>query len=195
MTETNTPITAAQDRPKQRTDGPKTIVLVGMMGVGKTTIGRRLAPQLGLDFYDADEEVEKAAGMSVSALFEKHGEESFRRGEAQVIERMLGGPPIVLALGGGAFVNDATRKLVLDKAISIWLKADTDTVVSRASLRGGRPLLKDGDPREIIERLTKERTPFYAQADLHIDCGGGSHGETVKKILSVLTDMGLTVKK
>ena len=191
MTDVNTSLSAGARRAEPSNGAPRTIVLLGMMGVGKTTIGRRLAPPLGLKFYDADEEVEKAAGMSVSALFEKHGEESFRRGEAQVIERLLDGPPIVLALGGGAFVNDETRALILEKAISIWLKADIDTLVARTALRGGRPLLKNGDPREILQRLMQERAPYYQQADLHIESGGGAHSETVQTILSALSDRGL----
>ncbi|HBS30229.1 MAG TPA: shikimate kinase, partial [Parvularcula sp.] len=135
--------------PKQDPGFPidRPIVLVGMMGAGKTTVGRRLAKALGLAFRDADAEIEKAAGMSVSELFEKHGEASFRQGEAKVIARLLAGAPIVLATGGGALTNAATRALIRDKGVSIWLRADVDTLVRRATRRPTRPLLKNGDPR------------------------------------------------
>ncbi len=164
------------------------IVLVGMMGVGKTTIGRRLAPRLGLPFVDADEEIEKAAGMSVADLFSAHGEESFRRGEAQVIERLLSEEPIVLATGGGAMKNDATREMIKTHALSIWLQADVDVIVSRATRRPTRPLLKNGDPHEIITRLLKERTPFYANADIKVEANIGPHSSTVDAVLSAIAD-------
>ncbi|MEL7486275.1 MAG: shikimate kinase [Pseudomonadota bacterium] len=164
----------------------KSIVLVGMMGVGKTTVGRRLAPKLGLDFFDADEEIEKAAGMTVSDLFEAHGEESFRRGEAQVIERLLSGDPIVLATGGGAITQASTRALIRDRAFSIWLKADLDTVLERATRRSVRPLLKRGDARATLERLMKEREAFYAAADIAIDSCTGPHAQTVSAILKAI---------
>lgn len=162
------------------------VVLVGMMGAGKTTIGRRLAPRLGVPFFDADEEIQKAAGMSVSELFARHGEESFRRGEAQVIARLLAGPPHVLATGGGAVVNSETRRLLKEKAVTVWLRADLDTVVRRATRRNTRPLLKEGDPRETIERLLAAREPLYAEADLVIDSEAGPHGQTVKSIIEAL---------
>ena len=157
-----------------------------MMGVGKTTIGRRLAPRLGLEFRDADEEIEQAAGMSVSELFARHGEESFRRGEAQVVKRLLEGPPIVLATGGGALTNAETRALVAERALSVWLRADVDTLVRRATKRATRPLLQTGDPRAVIERLLAERTPYYAAADIVVDSGGGPHGETVEAIVEAI---------
>lgn len=169
------------------------IVLVGMMGAGKTTVGRRLAKALDLAFNDADAEIENAAGMSVSELFERHGEESFRQGETKVIARLLSGPPIVLATGGGALTNASTRALVRDKALSIWLRADVDTLVRRATRRPTRPLLKKGDPREIIARLLAERTPYYAEATLTVDSRPGAHAKTVTAILSALEDH-LTIK-
>jgi shikimate kinase len=176
--------------PKQaaalRIDRP--IALVGMMGAGKTTVGRRLAKALGLTFRDADLEIEKAAGMSVSELFEKHGEGSFRQGEAKVIERLLSGPPIVLATGGGALTNAATRALVKEKALSIWLRAEVDTLVRRATRRPTRPLLKRGDPKETIARLLAERTPYYAEATLTVDSRPGAHGKTVAAIMAALED-------
>ncbi|OFX06224.1 MAG: shikimate kinase [Alphaproteobacteria bacterium RIFCSPHIGHO2_12_FULL_63_12] len=168
-----------------RIDRP--IALVGMMGAGKTTVGRRLATALNLQFHDADAEIEEAAGMSVADLFARHGEESFRRGEAQVIERLLSGPPVVLATGGGALMNETTRALVKERAISIWIRADVDTLVKRATKRATRPLLKGGDPKEIISRLLEARTPFYAAADIAVDSNIGSHARTVRTIVEALT--------
>jgi len=162
------------------------IVLVGMMGVGKTTIGRRLAPKLGLPFHDADEEIEHAAGMKVSDLFERHGEEYFRQGEAQVIRRLLEGPPLVLATGGGAVLNKATRQHIKKHALSIWLRAPIPTIVERASRRPTRPLLKTGDPEEIIRNLLEQRSPFYAEADCHIDSIPGPHSKTVNAIIIII---------
>ena len=164
----------------------RSIVLIGMMGVGKTTIGRRLAPKLGLEFFDADEEIEKAAGMSIADLFAEHGEESFRRGEAQVIERLLSRDPIVLATGGGAVTRAETRDLIKDHAFSIWLKAETDTILERATRRNVRPLLQKGDPRETIERLLREREAYYAIADAQIESRRGPHGRTIAAILEIL---------
>ncbi len=159
-----------------------------MMGAGKTTVGRRLALALGLPFHDADAEIERAAGMSVAELFERHGETSFRRGEAQVIERLLAGGPIVLATGGGALLNAGTRKLVAARAVSVWIRADIDTLVKRATRRATRPLLKKGDPKDIVTRLLAERTPYYAAADISIDSRAGSHTRTVDAIIAALTD-------
>jgi shikimate kinase len=164
----------------------RTIALVGMMGAGKTTIGRRLARALALPFKDADEEIERAAGMTVSELFALHGEESFRRGEAQVIERLLAGPPIVLATGGGALTAEKTRALLHTRALTIWLKADSETLAKRATRRPTRPLLANGDPRATIERLLEARTPLYEEAAIHIDSRKGPHGETVAALLEAL---------
>lgn len=175
-----------KEEPALAVDRP--IVLVGMMGAGKTTIGRRLAKALGLPFRDADAEIEAAAGMSVSELFEKHGEQSFRQGETKVIARLLSGAPIVLATGGGALTNAETRNLVRDRAISIWLRADIETLTRRATRRPTRPLLRKGDPKETIARLLGERTPYYSEATLIIDSQPGVHGKTVSAILSALSD-------
>lgn len=158
------------------------------MGVGKSTVGRRLAPALGLPFFDADEEIEKAAGMTVGDLFVAHGETHFREGEAKVIKRLLSGPPIVLASGGGAMNNGDTRCLVRQNATGIWLRADLDTLVQRATRRNTRPLLREGDPRETLERLLKEREPYYAEAPITIESQPGSHLNTVQAILSALND-------
>lgn len=169
-----------------RIDRP--IVLVGMMGAGKTTVGRRLAKALDLAFHDSDAEIVEAAGMSVSELFEKHGEASFRQGETKVIARLLAGAPIVLATGGGALTNASTRAMVKEKALSIWLRADIDTLVRRATRRPTRPLLTKGDPRETIARLLSERTPHYSEATLTVDSQPGAHARTVAAILSALND-------
>ena len=164
----------------------RTIVLVGMMGVGKTTVGRRLAPKLGLPFFDADKEIEKAAGMSVSDLFTEHGEESFRRGEAQVIHRLVSGPPILLATGGGALTTQETRELIAREAISVWLRSDIDTIMRRATRRGTRPLLQKGDARQTLLKLMEEREPFYSNADIAVDSQPGPHGKTVDAIIEAL---------
>jgi shikimate kinase len=163
------------------------IALVGMMGAGKTTVGRRLALALTLPFHDADAEIESAAGMSVSELFARHGEESFRRGEAQVIKRLLSGPPIVLATGGGALLTPATRKLIAERAISVWIRADIDTLVKRATRRPTRPLLQSGDPKATIAALLEARTPFYEKADVTIDSRAGGHARTVSAIIAALS--------
>lgn len=175
-----------QSRKYSRYKCTRSIVLVGMMGAGKTTVGRRLAPLIGLPFFDADAEIEKAAGMSISDLFKLHGEPSFREGEAKVIKRLLEGPPHVLATGGGAVTRPQTRKLIAEKSVSIWIKADIDTIVRRASRRGARPLLKTGDPRETIRRLLEERNGLYAEADIHVDSQPGPHANTVALILEKL---------
>lgn len=164
----------------------RSVVLVGIMGAGKTTVGRRLAPRLGLPFYDADLEIERAAGMTVSELFQAHGEAAFRRGEAQVIARLLAGPPLVLATGGGAVVDPETRRLIREHAIAVWLKADIDTVLRRATRRNTRPLLQQGDPRATLSRLLDERAPFYAQADVAVESLSGPHSRTVDAIIEAI---------
>jgi shikimate kinase len=167
---------------------PKTVVLVGMMGAGKTTVGRRLAPRLGLPFFDADSEIEKAAGMSVSELFEAHGEKSFREGEARVIKRLLDGPPHVLATGGGAVISTQTRAAIRERALSIWVRADVETLARRATRRDTRPLLRTGDPVETLRHLAAEREAYYAEADIHVDSQPGPHALTVDLIVSLIAD-------
>ncbi|MEM9420997.1 MAG: shikimate kinase [Pseudomonadota bacterium] len=162
------------------------IVLVGLMGAGKTTVGRRLADRLRVDFYDADEEIEASAHMRISDIFEAYGEPAFRDGERKVIERLLDGPPHILATGGGAFMNEQTRALVKERATSLWIKADLDLLVKRTSRRNHRPLLRTGDPRQILSKLLKERAPVYAKADLAVESVEGPHHKTVDKIIRAL---------
>ena len=167
-----------------RIDRP--LVLVGMMGVGKSTIGRKLAQLLGLPFADADEEIEQAAQMSVAEIFERFGEDYFRDGERRVIARLMEGGPKVIATGGGAFVQDETRKLILERGIAVWLDSDVDTLVERVGRKDTRPLLRGGDPHEIVARLKAEREPFYAEAPIHIFSNSGPHGEAVTRIVQEL---------
>src|SRR5262245_28105617 len=156
------------------------------MGAGKTTIGRRLAQALALPFADADTEIAAAAGRTVEAIFADRGECEFRRGERNVIARLLAGPPHVLATGGGAFIDERTRALMKERAISIWLKAPLDVLMKRVSRRDHRPLLKEDDPRAVMERLMDERYPIYAEADLTIETGSGPHNSAVSLILTAL---------
>src|SRR5450755_2737273 len=146
----------------------RSVVLVGMMGVGKSTIGRRLSARLRLPFVDADMEIEAAAGMSIPDIFETHGEPYFRDGEARVIARLIDNGPAVLATGGGAFMREETRNRIRDKAVSIWLKADADIIMRRVKRRVDRPLLQTADPAATVGRLLEERGPGYRHADLTI---------------------------
>jgi shikimate kinase len=166
--------------------GARSIVLVGMMGAGKSSIGRKLAGELGLGFVDADSEIEAAAGMTIAEIFESQGEPYFRAGEARVIARLLDHGPQVLATGGGAFMNEQTRALVQARAISIWLKADIDVLLRRVRRRADRPLLKDGDPAETLARLMREREPFYAQADIVVASREVAHEAIVAEIMAAL---------
>jgi shikimate kinase len=166
----------------------RAIVLVGLMGVGKSTIGRRLAARLGLPFVDADDEIEVAAGMPISEIFERFGEAHFRDGERRVIARLIDGTPKVIATGGGAFVNPETRALILDRATAIWLDADIDTLVERVKRRGHRPLLKDKDPGEVLRALAEVRNPLYAEAHIHIESRPAPHDATVGAILARLRE-------
>ena len=163
-----------------------TIALIGLMGAGKSTVGRRLAERLGLPFRDADAEIETAAGRSVAELFEDFGEAYFRDGERRVIKRLLNGPPHVLATGGGAFLDERTRNLIRRRALSIWLKADLDILMERVLRRNHRPLLKKGDARATMARLMEERYPVYAEADITIETGTGPHEDVVRRILAAL---------
>jgi shikimate kinase len=167
--------TLAIDRP---------LVLVGMMGAGKTSVGRRLAEVLRLPFRDADDEIEKAAGLTVSEIFERHGEAEFRRGERRVIKRLLEGPPHVLATGGGAFMDPDTRALIKQKAVSVWLKADLDVLMRRVLRRPTRPLLQVEDPRAAMTTLLAKREPIYAEADIMVQSNQGPHGAAVQAVLA-----------
>ena len=162
------------------------IVLIGMMGVGKSTVGRRLAARLGLAFVDADEEIEKAAGMTITEMFERYGEGYFRDGERRVIARLLDDVPKVIATGGGAFMQEDTRALILNGATAIWLDADIDTLVDRVSRREGRPLLKGKDPRVVLTELAAVRNPVYALAPIHVKSIAAPHEVAVESILEKL---------
>lgn len=168
----------------ERLDRP--VVLVGMMGVGKSTVGRKLAALLHLTFCDADDAIEEAAQMTVSEIFERFGEAYFRDGERRVIARLIDGGPSVIATGGGAFVQDDTRELVLERGVAVWLDADVETLLDRVRRKNTRPLLRGGDPREIVARLKAEREPLYARAPIHVASGGGPHGDTVTRIVQEL---------
>ena len=162
------------------------IILVGLMGAGKSAIGRRLASRLGMSFVDADDEIERAAGCSISDIFELHGEAAFRDGERRVIARLLARPPHVLATGGGAFMDPETRATIRECGISVWLRADLDLLVSRVSRRNDRPLLAGGDPCAILRRLMDERHPIYAEADVVVESRDGPHEQTVEAVLGAL---------
>lgn len=164
----------------------RTIALVGLMGAGKSTVGRRLAERMGREFYDSDTEIEKAAGLSISDIFALHGEADFRRGEKQVIRRLLERPPHVLATGGGAFLDPETRELMRERAISVWLNADLETLWRRVQKRDNRPLLKRADAKLHLTNLVAEREPFYSQADLTVHSKDGPHAQTVNAILKAL---------
>lgn len=170
----------------QRRSIPRTIVLIGLMGAGKTSIGRRLAERLRLPFIDADAEIEKAAGCSIADFFERYGEEEFRIGERRVIKRLLEGPTQVLSTGGGAFMHPETRAEIRAHAISIWLRADLDTLAARIGRRDDRPLLKQGEPRAVLERLMAERYPVYAEADIIVDSADAPQRVTVDRVLEAL---------
>jgi shikimate kinase len=167
--------------------GGRSIVLVGMMGVGKSSIGRRLAARLGIPFVDADTEIEKAAGMSIADIFARHGEADFRSGEARVIARLLDGGPQVLATGGGAVMNADTRAAIKAKAVSIWLSAEFDVLMRRINKRkNDRPMLQTADPAATLRELLVVREPFYAKADLTVQSREAPHDAIVSEIMTAL---------
>ena len=164
----------------------QTIVLVGLMGAGKSCIGKRMAHRLGLPFIDADQAIEQAAGCSISEIFERHGEGNFRDGERRVIARLLEGPPHVLATGGGAFMDPRTRALIREKAISVWLRADLDLLMRRVARRNDRPLLQVPEPRQKLAELMAERYPVYAEADVTVDSTDGPPEATLERVVQSL---------
>ncbi len=167
---------------------PRTIVLIGLMGAGKTSIGKRLAKRLDLPFYDSDHEVELAAGCPIKEILETYGEEAFFSGEYRVINRLLDQPTHVLATGGGSFMTEKTRGKIKEKAISVWLKADLETLVTRVSRRSDRPFLEDGNHRETLEQLITERYPFYENADVAVDTFDEPTAATVERVIVALTE-------
>ncbi len=162
------------------------VVLVGLMGVGKSTVGRRLANMLKTDFVDVDDEIERAANRSVSEIFEAHGEAYFRDGERRVIARLMDEAHGVIATGGGAFVDPETRALILERGIAVWLDCDIETLVERTARRNHRPLLRNGDPHKILTGLKEQRGAFYAEAQIHVVTDNGPHGETAQRILEAI---------
>lgn len=162
------------------------IALVGLMGTGKTTVGRRLAKRLGVNFVDADAEIEVAAQMSVGEIFERYGEQVFRDGERRVIARLMEDGPKVIATGGGAFIQPETRRLLLDRAITIWLNADINVLAERTARRDHRPLLWGKKPEEVLRELAERRNPIYAEAPIHVASNPGPHTRTVERILEAL---------
>ena len=164
----------------------KSIVLVGLMGSGKSSVGVRLAEIIGFPFVDADKEIQKAAGCSVQDIFDLYGEKAFRDGERKIIRRLLEGPPVVLATGGGAFMDPDTRALIAEKGISIWIRADLKTLVKRTSRKEGRPLLKGKDAHTVLENLIAERHPVYALANITVDTDNEPQETTAHKIADCL---------
>ena len=175
-----------QGVPARRFVPCRTIVLVGLMGAGKSKIGRRLATRLNLAFFDSDDEIEAAAGETIAEIFANRGERVFRDGERRVIARLLAQPVHVLATGGGAFMDEATRRMIGRSAVSLWLRADLDVLVSRVSRRNNRPLLKPGDARTILGELIAQRYPVYGEANVVVDSGEGSPELTVNRAITAL---------
>lgn len=167
---------------------PKSIVLVGLMGAGKTSIGKRLAKRLEVQFYDSDQEVEKAAGCTIKEILEFYGEEAFESGERRVITRLLDQPVHVLATGGGSFMTPQTREAIKEKALSVWLKADLNTLVARVSRRNDRPFLDDGNQEQTLIRLMEERYPIYETADVVVETLDEPTNTTVDRVISALAE-------
>ncbi|MEO0461584.1 MAG: shikimate kinase [Pseudomonadota bacterium] len=178
---------AARPRPDvdaiaRRIDRP--VVLVGLMGSGKSTVGRKLAAMIGRDFVDADDAIENAAQRSIAEIFEEFGEAYFRDGERRVIARLMEENSGVIATGGGAFIDPETRALILERGIAVWIDCTIDTLVERTARRDHRPLLKSGDPRTILTRLLTERSPFYSQAQVRVQSENGPHADTARAIIA-----------
>ena len=165
---------------------PRTVAIVGLMGAGKSAIGKRLAQRLGLAFVDADNEIERAAGCTIAEIFEKYGEAEFRQGERRVISRLLDEPPHVLSTGGGAYMDAETRRLMHEKALTVWLRAELDVLYERVKKRSHRPLLKQGEPREILARLMEQRYPIYAEADIVVESTAQPADRTTEEVIVAL---------
>ena len=170
----------------KRLDRP--VVLVGLMGVGKSTVGRRLAKRLGLPFVDSDSAIEDAAGYTAAEMFERYGEQDFRDGERRLVARLIDGEVRVIATGGGAYVDPRTRQLLNERAITVWLDAPVEILAERTSKRDTRPLLRTADPKSTLERLLEQRRPAYAEAHIHVKSGDGAHKEVVDQILQALEE-------
>ena len=168
----------------KRLDRP--VVLVGLMGVGKSTVGRRLARRLGLDFVDSDSAIEDASGYSAAEVFERFGEQDFRDGERRLVARLMDGAVKVIATGGGAYVDPRTRELLNQHSITVWLDAPVEVLAERTSRRDTRPLLRNDDPKGTLERLSEERRPSYAEAHIHVRSGDGPHGDVVEAIVEAI---------
>jgi shikimate kinase len=164
----------------------RSLALVGLMGSGKSSIGRRLARRLRRPFVDSDAEIEQAAGLTVAEIFERYGEAHFRDGERRVIARLVAGPPRVIATGGGAFIDPATRALMLERCLVVWLRAEVGTLAERVSRNDARPLLRGRDPREALAELADQRNPIYALAHLTVQSDGAPHDQMVEKIVNEL---------
>jgi shikimate kinase len=180
------PAEMTEPSPSPRLPLARSIVLVGLMGVGKSTIGKRLSQQLNVPFFDADAEIEIAAGLTIAEIFERFGEAHFRDGERRVIARLIGGTPKIIATGGGAFMNESTRTLILGETTAIWIDADVATLAERVRRRDTRPLLKDRDAYQVLSELAAVRNPIYALAPIHIKSQDSPHDETVSSILQAL---------
>jgi shikimate kinase len=170
----------------KRLDRP--VVLVGLMGVGKSTVGRRLARRLGLSFVDSDEAIEDASGFAPAEMFERYGERDFRDGERRLVARLIEGDVRVIATGGGAFVDPNTRKLLNERAITVWLDAPVEILAERTSRRDTRAQLRNGNPKAVLEKLAEERRPSYSEAHIHVKSGDGAHADVVDAILAALDD-------
>jgi len=170
----------------KRLDRP--VVLVGLMGVGKSTVGRRLASRLRLPFVDSDAAIEDASGFSAAEVFERYGESDFRDGERRLVARLVEGEVRVIATGGGAFVDPSTRKLLNERAITVWLDAPVEILAERTARRNTRPLLRNNDPKGTLERLSEERRPSYAEAHVHVKSGDGAHRDVVEAIVAAIED-------
>ena len=170
----------------RRLDRP--VVLVGLMGVGKSTVGRRLAKRLGLPFVDSDSAIEDVAGYTAAEVFERYGEQDFRDGERRLVARLIDGEVRVIATGGGAYVDARTRQLLNERAITVWLDAPVNILAERTARRDTRPLLKNGDPKGTLERLAEERRPSYQEAHIHVKSGDGAHKDVVEAIIQALEE-------